>query len=686
MRHSSLVSRFSSGKSAGFTLVEMLIIAPIAILIIGGFIALMVSMVGEVMQTRGETSMVYESQTALSLIEQDTQLSTQFLTSTKNVVSPQGVGDNFAGGGNFSNRADTLILQTLATDKNPNAPSSRNLIYYANQPNSCASPNKVGNQIFVNTVVYFIKDGSLWKRTIVPTNNTSATADANTVCDTPWQRNSCSPGSTAALCQSSDSEIMKDVESMGVTYYSSPANTGSPLPTANAATATAVRVSINGKKTVAGRTIELSQSILAAKLNTTPQNVGMSQLAISQQPLDRSAPVNSSNLTFTVGANYSTATFQWARSLNGGMTWSNVPGAITKTLTIPSASPALNRTKYRVTAQASGMTAVSTEATLSLQTQAWQPLTLQNSWVNYNALYGTPQYTQTGSGVVIVRGLIRNGIDAQYTVLATLPPGMRPSQRLIMPTSTSNNVTNIHARVDVAANGDIILVRGTNAWLAINLMFVPAGTNHAWEPVSHLNGWTNYESGYEPVRNTKDLTERIFIQGLLRPGVTATDTPMLVMPQSIYQPSGRIHFTAGYPTTSGFVIKENRQIVKRGNESVGHLGINANYMPNGYGQWSDLSLQNSWASYGGVFSTAKYTKTDDRIVTLEGLIRLGTTTGNTVIATLPPGYRPDARMIFNVYTNYKYGRIDVLPTGEVIVNDLDSTWASLNGISFIADQ
>ncbi|HTJ72970.1 MAG TPA: type II secretion system protein, partial [Verrucomicrobiae bacterium] len=67
-------------KTSGFTLIEMLIIAPIVIIALSGFIALMISVVGKVLLTRDQSALSYDTQNALNRIEEDTRISAKFLT------------------------------------------------------------------------------------------------------------------------------------------------------------------------------------------------------------------------------------------------------------------------------------------------------------------------------------------------------------------------------------------------------------------------------------------------------------------------------------------------------------------------------------------------------------------------------------------------------------------------------
>jgi hypothetical protein len=87
-----------------------------------------------------------------------------------------------------------------------------------------------------------------------------------------------------------------------------------------------------------------------------------------------------------------------------------------------------------------------------------------------------------------------------------------------------------------------------------------------------------------------------------------------------------------------------------------------------------------------MFSTPQYTKTSDNVVHLKGLIRSGSTTYDTVIATLPAGFRPKARILTTTTNTSVYSRIDILPDGQVRFMGSTNNWLSLDTISFVAEQ
>lgn len=108
-------------------------------------------------------------------------------------------------------------------------------------------------------------------------------------------------------------------------------------------------------------------------------------------------------------------------------------------------------------------------------------------------------------------------------------------------------------------------------------------------------------------------------------------------------------------------------------------------------RWDPLALQNGWRSWGAHHGDARYTRTGGGIVFLDGVILGGSTPSGTVLATLPPGYRPQYRMAFGVGNSGRnIGRIDVTPDGQVLLwgpyTGEASGWISLSSITFPASD
>ena len=244
----------------GFTLVEVLVISPILILTIGGFVYVLTNIISDALVVRDTNGMIYDTQTALDRIEQDARLSTQFLTTSGTLPSPQGSDNNFAGTAAFTSGSNVLIMSTLSTSANPLNPA-RQVVYFTT-PNPC-DITQVYNAPLLTTVIYYINNGSLYRRTYVPPWTT--TSGPNQVCNAPWQQNSCSPGYTnTTQCQTSDAKLMDNISSLTVAYCSS---AGDTTCTTAATSATTISATITASKTTAGQPVTNTATLRASKLN-----------------------------------------------------------------------------------------------------------------------------------------------------------------------------------------------------------------------------------------------------------------------------------------------------------------------------------------------------------------------------------------------------------------------------------
>jgi competence protein ComGC len=676
-------------SAAGFTLIEMLIIAPIVILALGGFIALMVTMVGNVLTTRDQTNMTYESQDTLNRVEDDIRLATQFLTTTGTLSSPQGSNDSTAA---FTNSANnTLILYTLATTKNP-ADSSRELVYYKNQPYDCTT-QKVFNQVAFNKVIYFIKNGSLWRRTIVPTYNTNATADAETVCTAPWQQNSCSPGyAPATRCQTNDIELMKNVSTLNVEYFSSSSSTTN-IGASNAGTATTVKVTVTGSKNTAGHSVATSQSTRATRLNISVDPPVIIPLQFTQNPASQSVIYTDTNVQFSATPSLARATLQWERLIPAG-SWTPIAGATSSTLTIPTVTTGMSGYQYRVKATTpEDGTITSDPATLTVS--IWGKINYLDDFSDYqdpitSTGYPAAAYTKTAAGVVLLRGMVEKATPVSSgDVIGVLPSNARPSGVLIFQTSTNSNVA---SRVDVYPNGEIRIITGDAGWTSLEgISFIPTSTSYTRNTLTFANSWNNYTAVYGgPWANASyviDSVGRVNVQGLVTGGVTTNGTQIVNNIPAAARTGLYMHVPAASNSPSLLGIDQNVGIVAKTGTN-GFLSLNTMYHPVGYGGWISLPLQNGWQEDGGgFFTTAGYTKGSDNIVRLKGLIRNGTTTNGIVVATLPAGYRPSQRTLTAGACNPNvWCRMDVLTNGNVELYLSNSGWTSLDGITFLAEQ
>ena len=106
------------------------------------------------------------------------------------------------------------------------------------------------------------------------------------------------------------------------------------------------------------------------------------------------------------------------------------------------------------------------------------------------------------------------------------------------------------------------------------------------------------------------------------------------------------------------------------------------FFKSGY-EGSSLPLHNGWVNYGHGYQGAVYKKSSDNLVVVVGLIKYGAWSH---LATLPAGYRPAHRIIFNLNNHQNSMRIDVTDTGLIYwqAGGQEHNWISLSGIVFYA--
>lgn len=97
------------------------------------------------------------------------------------------------------------------------------------------------------------------------------------------------------------------------------------------------------------------------------------------------------------------------------------------------------------------------------------------------------------------------------------------------------------------------------------------------------------------------------------------------------------------------------------------------------------TLNSPWINYGGGFGGARYYKSADGVVHIEGLIQApgGSSTSGVVLFTLLAGYRPPDTLMFGPWSGGGSCRIDVQSNGDVVMQSGNTAFTSLSGIKFI---
>ncbi len=253
----------------GFTLVELLVVAPIAILAIAVIVAAMINLVGDALMTQQRNATTYETQDALDQIEQDIRLSSAVMQTSGTMAAYQ--GSDIASALSTNTGAFTanttldgttgraLILSAYATTTNPTS-SARTLVY-TNQPGGACPTPYTSNDPLNYMIIYYVYGNTLYRRTAIP---------SATLCGSgPWQKNSCAPAA-ASNCATNDRVMATNVSSVDITYYVETTNPYSITTTTMSSPSdnpTSIKVTINTSKNVAGGTINSAMSTYASRLN-----------------------------------------------------------------------------------------------------------------------------------------------------------------------------------------------------------------------------------------------------------------------------------------------------------------------------------------------------------------------------------------------------------------------------------
>ena len=620
------MSNHNKNFKNGFTLVEMLIIAPIVILMIGIFVSAIISMTGDVLSNRGANSLSYNIQYALDTIDQDVRSSGGFLATNNIVLSAnQGYNDNTILGDrtNFHNNDATngtmLILNTYATTGNPIVSTSvQNIMHMSGQPYSCSDDTLKVNQnppVMLN-VVYFVRGGTLWRRVITPSNFETIGCNGKGIAGgavaPPWQQPSCTVIIANTTCKAQDKRLVDGISSINIKYYSSNssgventiASTGSTDNVRQAAmqTSSTVSVAINATSNTAGRSVNQSGTIRSVSPNnntTATADTGWSSFSLNPGWSD-------------YGRNHNTNGYR--RTSYGIVTLKGLvqrtSGSNTVIGTLPSSYWPAEKLSFQTSTNPNIQSDIDIDTNgdviMVSGSGTWislaginfipknSPYTFTNLttipanlWVNYSSPYATPAYTIDAAGRVYIKGQVTNGIIANTTPIINLPAEAHPSEYHTI-SNTANNGSYVFGFIGINSNGNIESKgSGTNlaTRLSLQSIFYPY-TNTNWINLTTINSWVTYGSPYTTPQYTKSSDGLVSLKGLVKSGNTA--------------------------------------------------GLEAD--------------------------------------------------NTNVIATLPAGYRPAMRALYCVSSNNNYSRIDIDNSGNIRYITGSNVWLSLDGITFYADQ
>ncbi|NLA43144.1 hypothetical protein GX865_03270 [Candidatus Saccharibacteria bacterium] len=248
-------------KQSGMTTVELIVAISIATLIATSLTAVLTHIFSTRTSLTRQMMVVKQGQDAIDTISRDIRYTSRFLKSNSIPDVDQSWAPN--GNWNFSGQDEKsrqLILEANATTKSYQNPDNK--LVFEHGPIECTALAPYVK----NNIIYFIKDGNLYRRTIVP--------QGVTACPEPiFQKQTCHNTGVDEACLESDVLIARNVSNFSVNYYNNPYD-NSPfeaynpgLPDDSLNSVSTIRINLSIKHPSAQNVKEQTTSILLSKGN-----------------------------------------------------------------------------------------------------------------------------------------------------------------------------------------------------------------------------------------------------------------------------------------------------------------------------------------------------------------------------------------------------------------------------------
>lgn len=332
---------------------------------------------------------------------------------------------------------------------------------------------------------------------------------------------------------------------------------------------------------------------------------------------------------------------------------------------------------------------------------AWGNQTLLGTWTAYGSGYITAQAVRTSLGIIMLRGLVKDGSG----FICKLPPGYRPSAKLMFLTMDSGSFAG--GRIDITPDGVVNFVGNTSnssAWVSLDKIQFPAADvapNSAWTPITFANGFSSH-SALDPSWPVcswwQDPLGQVWFRGLGRraAGDPTSDAMFGSIPLSLapsnapHMPmcaSGATNFASAHIDNDGaqtrLVWKSGGSAGNSGFFSLSDLRLHPkNRFPDA--QWRGLGLGGGWVQYEGLTPVSVWVR-EDGIVLVRGLIRSGLA---TYAISIGAGDRPiPVPSIFCQSANNAPARVNYGHEAASLVAATGSNvWLSIDGMCWFNER
>lgn len=235
-------------NSFGFTLVELLVVAPVMILTIIIMMTYLFNQYGQLTQEGASLRLTTDSQLLTLSIQDDVFFASSFDSSSNPILDDP---HEPSGGWDYDTDPETLIISLPALTKNNRDPE-REPVYIDTV--GCEADNIEQNSVLYNNVILFAEGTNLYKRTLTAPSNMAT-------CGTSYEKQTCPEDESSETCPK-DILLTDKLNSFEVEYFDSDNQT-----VTNPEQATRVKVSVELKDRAFAEDIYGSSSITLKRLN-----------------------------------------------------------------------------------------------------------------------------------------------------------------------------------------------------------------------------------------------------------------------------------------------------------------------------------------------------------------------------------------------------------------------------------
>lgn len=254
MQHTSI------NKQRGFTLIEVAVIAPVMILVAISIVGILIILVSSTVQPNARSLIMQQEVRALDSIESDINNSYAYINSTTSYGFLSDLPANFSDSA-ISDYSDppngTMVLgiQTFNQIIDSTDSSRTKVLPAFKDTASCSNTTNLSpNNIAPIVVVYYVKNNTLYRRTLVDTSNPST-------CGTKLARQTC-----LTSCAAEDVALVQvdELRVFNVEYYTGITN---DVVTTDPTAARSAKVTITAASDAGGDSVQYTSSLRAARLN-----------------------------------------------------------------------------------------------------------------------------------------------------------------------------------------------------------------------------------------------------------------------------------------------------------------------------------------------------------------------------------------------------------------------------------